>query len=240
MTKRPFQEFPTLKQPKQGYRYGIDSFLLARFAKVKASENLCDLGSGVGILGLLALSRGKAKHVVALEVQQDLARLALDNAEILGVREHYEVLHANWKDAKKLLKPKRFNVVISNPPYRKLQTGKVPPENSKAISKHEILGTMRDLIETAAFLVKPSGRFLAMYPPLRLEELVEELAQAKFKIQRMGFIHPYPDRSATLVMVEAVRSLHRELLVEAPVIVYRDPDHYTPEVEAWVGPKRRN
>jgi len=240
MSKRVSQEFPTLEQPKQGYRYGIDSFLLARFAKFSPGEIVCDLGSGVGILGLLALCRGKAKHAVALEVQQDLARLALNNAEILGVSERYEVLHANWKDARKLLKPKRFHLVISNPPYRKLQTGKVPPLSAKAIAKHEILGNMRDLIQTAAFVLKPSGRFVLMYPPLRLEELIQELAKDKFKIQRMAMVHPYLDRPATLVMVEAVRSPSRELILEAPVIVYRDPDHYNPDIEAWVGVKRRN
>jgi tRNA1(Val) A37 N6-methylase TrmN6 len=78
-----------------------------------------------------------------------------------------------------------------------------------------------------------------MYPPLRMEELIKELALAKFKIQRLVAIHPYIDRPATLIMVEAVRSPVRELLLEPPVIVYRDPDHYTPEVEAYVGKKRR-
>src|SRR4029078_10079683 len=103
----------------------------------------------------------------------------------------------------------------------------------------EVEGNMIDLIKAAAYLMKPSGRFCVMYPPLRLEELIVELAAAKLKIKRMAFIRPYQDRPATLVMVEAVRSMPRELKVEPPIVVYRDPEHYTPEVEAWVGPKRR-
>lgn len=59
--KEILPNFPKLHQPKKGYRYGIDSFLLARFAKVHSNEVLCDLGAGVGILGFLALTRHKAK-----------------------------------------------------------------------------------------------------------------------------------------------------------------------------------
>ena len=190
-------------------------------------------------MGLLALNRFGVKQVVAVEVQEDLARRALENAEILGVKDRFEILHANWRDAVRLMKPKRFHAVISNPPYRKAKTGKIPPEKDKAVAKHEILGAMPDLIGAAAHLLKPAGRFLVMYPPLRLEECIRELNSRGFKIQRMGMIHPYVDRPATLVMMEAVRSAVREIAVEPPVIVYRDSDHYTPEVEAWVGPKRR-
>ncbi|MCE9625067.1 MAG: methyltransferase [Deltaproteobacteria bacterium] len=232
-------DFIPLHQPKKGYRYGIDSLLLARFADLRSSDRVCDLGSGVGILALWALTKRKVAQAVAIEVQKDLAELALKNAEVLGVKDRLEVFCENWKRVKGFLKPHSFQVLISNPPYRRANTGKPPPDTSKAIAKHEVEGAMPDLIKAAAYLMKPSGRFCVMYPPLRLEELIAELAKAKLKVQRMAFIHPFQDRPATLVMVEAVRSMPRELKVEPPIVVYRDPEHYTPEVEAWVGPKRR-
>ncbi|MFO1463617.1 MAG: methyltransferase [bacterium] len=232
-------DFIPLFQPKKGYRYGIDSLLLARFADLRASDRVCDLGSGVGILALWALTRRRVEHAVAIEVQKELAELALKNAEVLGVKDRLEVFHENWRRVKSFLKPHGFHVVISNPPYRRAHSGKAPPDLGKAIAKHEIEGSMPDLIKAAAYLLKPAGRFCVMYPPIRLEELLGELQKARFKVQRMGFIHPYRDRPATLVMVEAVRAMARELKVEPPIVVYQDPDHYTPEVEAWVGPKRR-
>jgi tRNA1Val (adenine37-N6)-methyltransferase len=232
-------DFIPLCQPKKGYRYGIDSLLLARFADLRPGDRVCDLGSGVGILALWALTRRRVAQAVAIEVQKELAALALKNAELLGVKDRLEVFCENWRRVKSFLKPHSFPVVISNPPYRRARSGKAPPDASKAIAKHEIEGAMPDLVKAAGYLMKPSGRFCVMYPPLRLEELIGELNRAKLKVQRMAFIHPYRDRPATLVMVEAVRSMERELKVEAPIIVYRDPDHYTPEVEAWVGPKRR-
>ncbi len=239
MTTPGKTDFIPLFQPKKGYRYGIDSLLLARFADLRPSDRVCDLGSGVGILALWALTRRRVAQAVAIEVQKELAELALRNAAVLGVKDRLEVFHENWKRVRNFLKPHGFHVVISNPPYRKAKSGKAPPDLSKAIAKHEVEGAMPDLVKAASYLLKPSGRFCLMFPPLRLEELVGELDRARFKIQRMGFIHPYRDRPATLVMVEAVRGMDRELKVEAPIVVYRDAEHYTPEVEAWVGPKRR-
>ena len=232
-------KFFALHQPKKGYRYGIDSFLLARFARFHPSEIICDLGAGVGTLGLLGLVRGGAKKLVAVEVQEELASYIFKNAELLEVGEKVEILHANWKQVGKYFKRNSFHAVISNPPYHKAKSGLISPSSSKAIAKHEIMGEMSDLIQAARYLLKPSGRLYLMYPPLRMEELIKELALAKFKIQRLVAIHPYIDRPATLIMVEAVRSPVRELLLEPLVIVYRDPDHYTPEVEAYVGKKRR-
>lgn len=232
-------KYLALRQPEKGYRYNIDSLLLARFMKIHAQEVLCDLGAGVGVLGLVALAQGKARHLISVEVQAELAAYILENAKLLQVDAKVEVVVANWRNLKRKHLAKTCDVVMSNPPYRKAGSGKSPPDSSKAIAKHELLGAMPDLIEAARFLLKPEGRLYLMYPPLRLEEMVQELAKAKLKIQRLACIHPYGDRPATLCLVEAVRSAVRELRVDPPIVVYQDVEHYTPEIEAWVGPKRR-
>ena len=48
-------------QLARGYRYNIDSMLLGHFAQFRKGEKICDLGSGVGLLAILALLRGKAE-----------------------------------------------------------------------------------------------------------------------------------------------------------------------------------
>jgi len=232
--------FKTIFQPAKGYRYGIDSFLLARFARFQKSDSVCDLGSGVGILGILAVERFGVQEVTAIEIQEGLAQMAIKNARKLGLEDRFKVLNLDWREILKKKKIPKFNVVISNPPYRKQSTGRLSSGREMSIAKHEIHGTMGDLILCAKKILKPKGRFYVMYPPLRLEELIQELNQVNFKIQRMAMIHPYGDRPASQVMVEAVLASNREMILEPPVIVYLDRDRYRPEIEAWVGPKRRH
>lgn len=231
--------FPQLHQPKNGYRYNIDSFLLARFANLKKSERVCDLGAGVGILGILALQRYHVQHVTAVELQKELAEYAEKNRTESGLEKKMAVLHCDWRNLTRQKTRRRFDVVIANPPYRAARSGRLPKDNSKAVAKHETHGDMKSLINVSKKILKPEGRLILLYPVDRLEELLQNLHRARLKGQRMRFIHPYGDRPPTHLMVEAVPAPRRELQVEAPLIVYRDPEHYTAEVEQWVGKKRR-
>jgi tRNA1(Val) A37 N6-methylase TrmN6 len=231
--------FPHLKQPEKGYRYNIDSFFLARFAQLKKTDRVCDLGSGVGILGVLAIQRYHVAHVTAVEIQKELAEFARENISDLNLETKMEVWEMDWADLiKKKPKPK-FHVILSNPPYQTLHGGKLPPRSTKAIARHEVHGKMSGLLEVAQKILKPNGRFYLLYPVLRLEELVRNLKTVGLKAQRMAFIHPFIDRDATHFLLEAVAAPTRELKVETPLIVYRDPRHYTAEVEQWVGKKYR-
>ncbi len=228
-----------IHQPPKGYRYNIDSMLLARFAQFKEGEKVCDLGTGVGLLGILAILRGKAGKVWGLEVQEELAQYAEKNKEELKLGSQMEIIRANWKEVKKHLRPNSADLIISNPPYRKLKTGRISQTSLKAIASHELEGSLGDLLQSARYLMKAKGRFVVIYPTLRLEELITELAKQKLKIQRICFIHPYQDRPATHFMLEAVRSVSGEMEVEKPLIIFRDKDHYQIELEEWVGKKIR-
>ncbi len=231
--------FTTLLQPSKGFRYGIDSFLLARFAEFRPGETVCDLGAGSGILGLLALKRGQVARVLSVEVQVDVMVMARQNALAMGCGETMEFWEGDWRDLAAQKRRPRFDLVISNPPYRKSETCRPSPRPERNLARQEVLGGLDDLVKSAVALLKPTGRFCVMYPPIRLEELLQAFQRWGLKARRMVAIHPYLDRPATQVLVEAVRSPHRELRIDPPLVVYRDAEHYQPEIEAYVGPKRR-
>ncbi|MDX1387124.1 MAG: RsmD family RNA methyltransferase, partial [bacterium] len=210
------------------------------FARCLLGAAVCVLGAGFLIIGFLALKRGKVKKVTAVELQPELFRYLKMNCEKLELGDRMDLVQKNWRQFGVGRPVPKFEVVISNPPYRKRGTGKLPPRTVKSLAKHELKGNLRDLLQCTARILKPRGRFYVLYPPLRLEELMQELPKVKLKAQRMAFVHPYAERPATQVMVEAVRAPTRDLKIEAPVVVYRDPEHYQADIEAYVGPKRHN
>lgn len=229
-----------LLQPDKGYRYNLDSMLLARFANFIEGEKVCDLGAGVGVLAILALLRGKAAKATAVEVQEELAHYIQLNRSKFNLEKKLDVLCCNWKDLNKHLAAQSMDVVISNPPYRKFQSGKAPLNTLKAIAKNEIKGNMQDLITSARFLIKKKGRFLVIYPNLRLEDFLSELSRQRLKVQRLCFVHPFIDRPATHFMAEVVFSVAGEIKIEKPLIIYQNEDQYTEEIESWLGSPKKH
>ncbi|MCB1214772.1 MAG: methyltransferase [Deltaproteobacteria bacterium] len=231
-----------MKQPPKSYRYNLDSFLLLRFAHFKSHENICDLGAGVGVMGLLALERFGLSSVTAVEIQEELALYARQNAQALHLQSKFHLYLQSWQDFAKdhvLKKAPSFDAVISNPPYGRLGEGRLPEDPVRQLARYEVAGNMQNLITSAKSILKKTGRLLLLYPILRLEELLDQLHLKGFKASRLAMIHPYENRPATHVMVEGILAMNRELKVEPPVIVYQDQDHYRPEIEAWVGPKKK-
>lgn len=228
-----------LSQPSKGFRFGLDSFLLARFARFQAGEVVCDLGAGTGILSFLALWQGKVSKVTAVEIQSEYMEHLKANRSACHLEDQVDLFFGDWRRFG-LHKPRpQYSVVISNPPYQKLGEGRVSPHAGRHQACHEVHGDMSSLMACARRILAPHGRLICIYPAQRLEECFGTFKEVGLKAQRLAAIHPYRDRPARHVMLEAVTDPRRELVMESPVIIYRDPDHYEPEIEALVGPKRR-
>jgi len=223
-----------LRQPSKGYRYNIDSLLLALFCQFKKQERVVDLGCGVGVLSVLAIKRGKVSEVIGVEIQEELLEFAHQNIEELHLQNSFRVIHDNWKNISKHLPQADFDLVVSNPPYRKMGSGCLSKHSQKIIAKHEVEGSLKDLLQAAKYLMKRKGRFCVIYPALRLEDFIHEIEKQKLKISRLRMIHPFLNQKATHFMAEVVFSVEGEIKVEAPLVVYQDKENYTLEVGKWL------
>lgn len=69
-----------------------------------------------------------------------------------------------------------------------------------------------------------------VHRPHRLIEIITALTSHKLEPKRMKFVHPYVDKEANMVLIEAVRGGRSMVKVEAPVVVYQEPGVYTKEI----------
>ena len=90
-------------------------------------------------------------------------------------------------------------------------------------------------MKETARLLKNGGRAYFVYRPNRLDELFAACARRGLTPKRMKFAHPFPDREANLVLLEAVKGGGHFLRVEAPIIVFRAPGVYTDEIREIYG-----
>lgn len=222
-------------QRKDGFCFGMDAVLLSGFVQVKESEEVLDLGTGTGIIPILLEAKTKGKHFTGLEIQEEIADMARRSVCLNELEEKVRIVLGDIKEAGKLFAKASFDVVTSNPPYIHDAHGLKNPGELKAISRHEILCTLEDVVREAAGLVKPGGRVYLVHRPQRLIEIIWVMKQYKLEPKRLKFVHPFIDREANMVLIEAVRGGGAMVKVEKPVIVFKEPGVYTDEIRQVYG-----
>ena len=217
-------------QKTDGFCFGMDAVLLSGFARVRAGERALDLGTGTGILPLLLSAKTEGKHFTGLEIQQDIVGMAARSVALNGLEEKIEIINGDIKEAGRLFGAASFDVVTANPPYMNTDHGLKNPYEPKAIARHEILCTFEDVARETAKVLRPGGRMYLVHRPHRLIEIIETMKRFRLEPKRMKFVHPYADKDANMVLIEAVRGGGAWLKVEEPIIVYREPGVYTDEI----------
>lgn len=217
-------------QNKQAFCFGMDAVLLAGFAQVREGERALDLGTGTGIIPILLEAKTQGKHFTGLEIQADMADMASRSVQYNHLEETIQIVNGDIREASQLFGAASFDVVTSNPPYMNDSHGLKNPDLPKAIARHEVLCTLDDVVREAAKVLKPGGRFYMVHRPHRLIEIITALTSYKLEPKRMKMVHPYVNKDANMVLIEAVRGGRSMLKMEAPIIVYKEPSVYTDEI----------
>ena len=217
-------------QKTDGFCFGMDAILLSGFASVRKGEKALDLGTGTGIIPILLKAKTEGEHSSALEIQEEMADMARRSVAANHLEKDITVVTGDIKEASRIFGAASFDVVTSNPPYMNDAHGLKNPDLPKAIARHEVLCTLDDVTRESAKVLKPGGRFYMVHRPHRLVEIITALTKYRLEPKRMKMVHPYVDREANMVLIEAVRGGRSMIKVEAPVIVYKEPGVYTDEI----------
>ena len=217
-------------QKTDGFCFGMDAVLLSGFARVKKGERAADLGTGTGIIPILLRGKTEGSYFAGLEIQEEVAEMAGRSVRLNQLENRVDIVRGDIKEASRLFGKASFDVVTSNPPYMNDNHGLKNPELPKAIARHEVFCTLDDVCREASLLLKSGGRFYMVHRPHRLAEIITALKTYKLEPKRMKLVHPFVDKEANMVLIEAVRGGRSMMKVEAPIIVYREPGVYTQEI----------
>jgi len=219
-------------QKAKGYRYSLDAFLLAHFAAVKKNGRLLDLGCGSGVIALTLATKWSSVEVVGIEIQEELAEMARRSAAMNGLADRVEILSGDVKQIEALCESNAFDSVVSNPPYRKLRSGRINPDGQKALARHEIKGALGDFLAAAHYALKKSGRIFLIYPASRMVHLLSGMHSARLEPKRLRIVHSGIQTEGALVLAEGVKDGREELHILPPLTVYDENGGYTSEMES--------
>ena len=239
-------EYNNLKiiQNEKGFCFGIDSVLISDFARdIKNNSKGVDLGTGTGIISILLASKTNLSKIIGIEVQEDVADMAKRSVKLNNLQDKIKILNINIKEIlsnkkeknilendTEILKRDSFDFIVTNPPYKKLETGKINESEYKYISRHEITATLEDFVQVSKYLLKDKGSIYMVHRPDRLVDILNIMRKYKLEPKKIRFVHSMENKEPSLVLIKAVKNANVFLRIEKPLIIYDENGKYSDEI----------
>ena len=141
------------------------------------------------------------------------------------------IICGDLKNTKTLFGKGVFNVVTVNPPYMAGGSGLVGADYSKAVSRHEILCSLEDVIRESANVLVAGGRMYMVHRPYRLGDIICLMKQYKMSPRRLCMVHPKASQEANLVLIEGIRGGNTQIRVEAPLVLFDEDGQESKQIK---------
>lgn len=193
------------------YCFTSDAVLLANFVKVKPHEKMVDLCAGCGVIGVLAMAKGKGQSCVLVELQDWLADMA-NRTLIYNDITNISVVNDKLQGISDKIGREVYDVVSCNPPYKKVDGSKISDEDDLAKCRHEITVTLEEVIEEASKLLKFGGRFYMVQKASRLVDIICLCRKGHLEPKRLKIVPS--KKGMPVVLIEAVKGGKMGLIIE--------------------------
>jgi len=232
----PVKETPFLKgklriyQPENGYRFSIDSVLLANFVKVKPSDIAVEFGAGCGIISSILLFKNKNIKIFAIEKE----KIFLKCLSLTIQKNHFEnrlfVINADFLTPP--FKENSIDVIFFNPPYFKTGAGRKSKDQTEEVARRQEQAELKTWIKACYRVLKTGGKLFLIFTALRLAELFFCLKYHKLEPKELRLVYSYPESEAKLILVKCVKGAGEEIRILPPLFIYKyKKGPYTLEVE---------
>ena len=226
-------EYKGLKivQNKKGFCFGIDSVLLSDFAKeIKKGAEVLDLGTGTGIISILLCAKTNLKHITGIEIQEDVCKMAKKSIELNNLQDRFTIINEDIRNLSKKFPAHSFDAIVTNPPYKKENTGLKNEKNVQLISRHEVMCNLEDIAKTTSNLLNSNCSIYMVHRPDRLVDIIQTFRKYKLEPKKIRFVYPKVGKEPNLILIKATKGGREFLKVEKPLIVYNENGKYTDEI----------
>lgn len=228
-------------QKRGSFRFGMDAVLLSNFVSVKKHQTVLDLGTGTGIIPILLSAKTEAKKIIGIELQPEIAEMAKRSVQGNDLTDKVEILQGDIRNLSTTLCAASFDVITSNPPYTRVGSGQINPEETKAISRHEIYCTLEDVLINGAKMLKPQGDFFMVHRPDRLTDVLEGMRKVKLEPKILRMVVPRVGDAPSLFLVKAIKNGNPGGLKIMPdLFIYDHKGEYTEEARIQYNQNNQN
>lgn len=192
-----FKQFE-IEDDRSTMKVCTDSVLLGAWADCKDCKNVLDVGTGCGILALMLAQRSNAE-IEAVEVDEDSVIQAKGNFEKSAWNKRIRIVGISFPQyAEKCTK--KFDLVISNPPY--FENSLKPESGKRSLARHVETLSFQSLIENVVKCMNHHGRFACVLPYPSSLKMISTASLSGLKLKRQLNISTNPHSSPKLVLLE--------------------------------------
>lgn len=234
-------------QDTKYFCFGMDSIILANFVESISTNNvIVDLCSGTGVIPTIISAKCKYKKIFGVELQKEMFDLFSENLKLNKLEDKIVGLNNDIKDIDLIRKSvmeitgkENVDIVVSNPPYKKIGTGTINDNDVKYIARHEAMCNLEDIFITSSKLLKSRGKLYLVHKPERLVDLLDISRKYNLEAKRLKFVYPKVNSAPSIVVIEYMKDGKDELKVLPPLIEYGEDGKYTDDIYKIYGMKRK-
>lgn len=215
---------------KNKFSFSIDSILLSYFSKVKKDKILIDIGAGTGIIGFRINFLNNLKTVYLIEIQNENAEL-INHSIVENKLKNVILLNKDLKLCYNDFDNSSVDYIVSNPPYKKMNTGILNEDENFLISRYEYMLKLEDILDFSYKKLKCGGKVFLIYSTERLVDVLSESRKFRLEPKRIQFVSTNIDKKPHLFMVELFKNGNSNLLVEDNIYIYDKNGKYTDKIK---------
>jgi tRNA1Val (adenine37-N6)-methyltransferase len=218
-------------QSRSGYRFSIDAILLASALEPKTGQTVVDLGTGCGIIPLILAYRYPDIRLYGVEMQTALVELARTNSAQNRMTDRVHIVPADIRRLTTGQVDGPVDLVVCNPPYHRVQSGRLNPNPQRAIARHEIHLNLEQLLSSVRRILRTGGRFATIYPAERIVDLFYWMRRVGIEPKQMRAVHSRRTDGARRILAQGVMRGNPGVTVHPPLVIYTADGKYTNEVQ---------
>lgn len=173
-----FKQFEVV-QDKCAMKVNTDGVLLGAWADVNNATRILDIGTGSGIIALMAAQQNNFAEIDALEIDEPSFEQAAENFKQSKWSKQLKAFHQALQNFSPSYK---YDIIISNPPY--FVNDMKSPQLPKNIARHSIKLTYCELMANSNRLLSANGKLFICVPAFNFENIQHEAQTVNLFITR--------------------------------------------------------
>lgn len=216
------------------FSFSLDSVLLPNFVTLnKDVKNILDLGTGNAPIPMILTTLTEKANIYGIEIQKDVFEMAKESIKMNKLDSRIKIINDDMKKLDQYFEANFFDVIVSNPPYFKLEDlSKKNEDEHKTIARHEEKITLSELIQIAKKYLKNNGVFAMVHRTDRLIEIIEEMRNNNIEPKKIQLIYPKEHTNSNMVLIEGKKNGNPGLIIKEPLIIHDENGEYLEEIKA--------